>query len=90
MTVTPNQVGLYRPEFEHDACGIGFRAHLKGRKSHQIVADAITMLERMDHRGACGCDPQTGDGAGILIQIPHEYFLDECRKIGVKLPASGE
>ena len=90
MTEVKQQPGLYRPEFEHDACGIGFRAHLKGRKSHQIVADAITMLERMDHRGACGCDPQTGDGAGILIQIPHEYFLDECRKIGVKLPSSGE
>lgn len=90
MTEVKQQPGLYRPEFEHDACGIGFRAHLKGRKSHQIVADAITMLERMDHRGACGCDPQTGDGAGILIQIPHEYFLDECRKIAVKLPSSGE
>ncbi|NBA87524.1 glutamate synthase large subunit [Emticicia sp. CRIBPO] len=81
--------GLYHPDFEHDACGIGFRAHLKGRKSHQIVADAIVMLERMDHRGACGCDPNTGDGAGILIQIPHEYLLDECRKTGFKLPALG-
>ncbi len=81
--------GLYHPDFEHDACGIGFRAHLKGRKSHQIVADAIVMLERMDHRGACGCDPNTGDGAGILIQIPHEYLLDECRKNGFKLPALG-
>jgi len=84
------QQGLYRSEFEHDACGIGFRAHLKGRKSHGIVADAITMLERMDHRGACGCDPNTGDGAGILLQIPHEFFLDECVKLNFHLPAAGE
>ena len=84
------QQGLYRPEFEHDACGIGFRANMKGRKSHQMVADAITMLERMDHRGACGCDPNTGDGAGILIQIPHEFFVEECTKLAITLPAAGE
>ncbi|UTA70127.1 glutamate synthase large subunit [Emticicia sp. 21SJ11W-3] len=82
--------GLYRSEFEHDACGIGFRAHLKGRRSHGIVADAIKMLERMDHRGACGCDPNTGDGAGILLQIPHEFLLDECNKLNFQLPSSGE
>ncbi len=85
-----NHRGLYRPEFEHDACGIGFRAHMKGHKSHQIVADAIHMLERMDHRGACGCDPNTGDGAGILIQIPHEFFVEECTRLGFQLPAAGE
>ena len=85
-----NQQGLYRPEFEHDACGIGFRASMKGRKSHQIVKDAIQMLERMDHRGACGCDPNTGDGAGILLQIPHEFFVDELRKQSASLPATGE
>lgn len=88
FTVEPS--GLYRSEFEHDACGIGFRAHMKGRKSHQIVADAIQMLERMDHRGACGCDPNTGDGAGILIQIPHEYLLDACSQLGFQLPAANE
>lgn len=88
----PNQQnqGLYRPEFEHDACGIGFRAHLKGRRSHKIVSDAITMLERMDHRGACGCDPNTGDGAGILLQIPHEFFLEESSRLGFALPPAGE
>ncbi len=86
----PEQQGLYDPSFEHDACGIGFRAHLKGRKSHQIIADAVQMLERMDHRGACGCDPNTGDGAGILIQLPHEFFLDECLKLGFKLPKAGD
>ncbi|GAB2770789.1 glutamate synthase large subunit [Rhabdobacter roseus] len=88
--VVTDQQGLYRPEFEHDACGIGFRANMKGRKSHQIVADAIHMLERMDHRGACGCDPNTGDGAGILIQIPHEYFVEECTALGFQLPAASE
>lgn len=88
----PNQQnqGLYRPEFEHDACGIGFRAHLKGRRSHKIVSDAITMLERMDHRGACGCDPNTGDGAGILLQIPHEFFLEESSRLGFALPPASE
>ncbi|MCP9767022.1 glutamate synthase large subunit [Lacihabitans sp. LS3-19] len=89
MTEIDQNQGLYLPEFEHDACGIGFRAHLKGRKSHQIVADAIHMLERMDHRGACGCDPNTGDGAGILLQIPHEYLYEECLDLGFSLPALG-
>jgi len=82
--------GLYHPSFEHDSCGVGFIANIKGRKSHQIVADALTMLERMSHRGACGCEANTGDGAGILIQIPHEFFLNECRKLGIKLPSYTE
>ena len=59
---------------EHDSCGIGFVANLKGKKSHGTVQDAITMLMNMEHRGGCGCEPETGDGAGILIQIPHEFF----------------
>ncbi|RRB06434.1 glutamate synthase large subunit [Larkinella rosea] len=84
------QQGLYRSEFEHDACGIGFVAHVKGRKSHQIVEDALTMLTRMDHRGAVGYEPNTGDGAGILIQIPHELFVDECRKLSFSLPSAGD
>jgi len=87
MTNFDNQ-GLYRKEFEHDACGIGFVANMKGRKSHKVVADAIQMLIRMDHRGACGCDPNSGDGAGILVQIPHEFFLEECTKLGIDLPAA--
>ena len=82
--------GLYDPSFEHDACGIGFIAHIKGRKSHQIIEDAIKMLTRMEHRGACGCEENTGDGAGILIQMPHEFFLDECTKLGFTLPPYGE
>jgi len=84
------QPGLYHPSFEHDSCGIGFVAHLKGRKSHDIVKDALHMLARMEHRGACGCETNTGDGAGILIQVPHEFFVDECLKLGIKLPPYGQ
>ena len=85
----PNEVGLYRKEFEHDACGIGFVASLKGIKSHRIVQDSIKMLIRMDHRGACGCDPNSGDGAGVLVQLPHEFFLEETSSLGFALPSLG-
>jgi glutamate synthase (NADPH/NADH) large chain len=81
--------GLYHPSFERDACGIGFVASIKGHKSHQHISDALTILENMEHRGACGCENNTGDGAGILIQLPHEFFFDECLKLGVHLPAYG-
>ncbi len=84
------QNGLYHPQFEKDSCGVGFIANIKGRKSHQIISDALTMLERMAHRGACGCEPNTGDGAGILIQVPHEFYTNECRKLNIKLPAYGQ
>ncbi len=83
-------VGLYDPSFERDSCGIGFVANIKGNKSHQIVADALTVLENMEHRGACGCESNTGDGAGIMIQTPHEFFFEECLKLGVHLPAFGK
>ena len=76
MTKNEN-LGLYDPAFEHDACGIGFVANIKGVKSHQHVIDGLTILENMEHRGACGCEINTGDGAGIMIQIPHEFFFDE-------------
>ena len=82
--------GLYNSRFEHDACGIGFVASIKGHKSHQHISDALTILENMEHRGACGCEPNTGDGAGIMIQTPHEFFFDECIKLGVHLPAFGK
>ena len=82
--------GLYRPEFERDSCGIGFVANIKGNKSHQVISDALTILENMEHRGACGCESNTGDGAGILIQTPHAFFFDECLKMGVHLPAYGK
>jgi glutamate synthase (NADPH/NADH) large chain len=81
--------GLYRPEFERDACGIGFVANIKGNKNHQVISDALTILENMEHRGACGCESNTGDGAGILIQTPHAFFFDECLKMGIHLPAFG-
>ncbi len=82
-----SNTGLYSSQFEHDACGIGFVANIKGNKGHQIVSDALTVLENMEHRGACGCESNTGDGAGIMIQVPHEFFFDECIKLGVHLPA---
>lgn len=84
------QQGLYRPEFEHDSCGTGFIANINGNKSNQIISDALTMLENMEHRGACGCDPDSGDGAGILIQLPHEFLMEECSDIEVSLPQLGE
>ncbi|MCQ1058921.1 glutamate synthase large subunit [Photobacterium sp. ZSDE20] len=82
-----NAQGLYVPEMEHDACGIGFVAHLKNRKSHEIVTQALDMLARMEHRGGQGCDPCSGDGAGILLQKPHEFLLEETVKQGIRLPA---
>jgi len=84
------QLGLYDPAFEHDACGIGFVAHIKGIKSHQNVGDALTILENMEHRGASGSEVNTGDGAGIMIQIPHEFFFDELLYKGLNLPNAGE
>jgi glutamate synthase (NADPH/NADH) large chain len=84
-----SNAGLYSPAFEHDACGIGFVANIKSNKSHQIVSDALTILENMAHRGACGCETNTGDGAGLTIQTPHEFFFDECVKLGVHLPPFG-
>ena len=83
-------IGLYDSSFEHDACGIGFVANIKGHKSHQHIFDALTVLENMEHRGACGCENNTGDGAGIMIQTPHEFFFDECLKLGVHLPVFGK
>ncbi|MEM7374042.1 MAG: glutamate synthase large subunit [Bacteroidota bacterium] len=80
---------LYVPSLEHDACGIGFIAQLDNTASHSVVSDALTMLENMEHRGACGCDPNTGDGAGILIQIPHEFYQEECQKLGFGLADPG-
>ncbi|OGI49607.1 MAG: glutamate synthase subunit alpha [Candidatus Muproteobacteria bacterium RIFCSPHIGHO2_02_FULL_65_16] len=83
------QPGLYDPAFEHDACGVGFVVDMKGRRSHAIVAQALTILKNLQHRGACGCEENTGDGAGILIQMPHAFLSRECAKLGVKLPEPG-
>ena len=90
MLVSRNSEGLYDPSYEHDACGIGFVANIKGHKSHQHISDALTVLENMEHRGACGCEVNTGDGAGIMLQIPHEFFFDECLKLDTHLPAFGK
>lgn len=82
--------GLYDPRFEHDSCGIGFVASIKGKKSHQHISDALTVLENMEHRGACGCENNTGDGAGIMIQTPHAFFFEACLQLGIHLPAYGK
>ena len=81
--------GLYDPSREHDACGVGFVAHIKGHKSHDIVSKGLTILNNLTHRGATGADPLHGDGAGILIQIPDAFFREEMAKAGVKLPKAG-
>lgn len=82
--------GLYNPSFEKDACGIGFVANLKGKKSHEVVRDALVMLENMEHRGGCGCESNTGDGAGILIQVPHAFYKEEAKKLNIDLPELGK
>jgi glutamate synthase domain-containing protein 2/glutamate synthase domain-containing protein 1/glutamate synthase domain-containing protein 3 len=89
LSVPPPR-GLYHPQNEHDGCGIGFVANIKGQKSHDIVLKGIQILINLTHRGACGCDPQTGDGAGVLIQIPHAFFARECATLGFTIPAPGE
>ncbi len=81
---------MYDPRQERDACGIGFVCNINGRKSHDIIEKGIQVLVNLTHRGACGCDPETGDGAGVLIQIPHKFFVRECSKLGFTLPAAGE
>src|SRR5579863_7072740 len=90
MEYPPGRQGLYDPRNEHDACGMGFVVNLNGEKSHDIILKGIQVLINLTHRGACGCDPETGDGAGVLIQIPHDFFARECRKLGFTLPAAGE
>src|SRR5438067_11345793 len=86
----PSAQGLYDPRDEHDACGVGFVVDIKGRKSHGIVRKALRVLVNLEHRGACGCEANTGDGAGILIQTPHKFFQQEAKKLKIKLPAAGE
>ncbi len=85
----PPAQGLYDPAHEHDACGIGFVASIPGQRSHDIIEKGIQVLLNLAHRGACGCDPETGDGAGVLIQIPHKFFVRECEKLGFALPKPG-
>jgi glutamate synthase (NADPH) large chain len=85
----PDPQGLYHPQHEHDNCGMGLVASIRGEKSHEIIRKGLEVLINLTHRGAAGCDPETGDGAGILIQIPHAFFSQECGKLGMKLGDSG-
>ena len=84
------QRGLYSPHTEHDSCGVGMVANIRGGKTHQIITESLQVLVNLGHRGACGCDPETGDGAGILIQMPHEFLQQQCAGLGISLPAPGK
>ena len=86
----PPKQGLYDPQFEHDACGVGFVVDIKGRKSHEIVCQGIRILENLAHRGACGCDPLTGDGAGIMMQMPDKFLRKAASAQGIELPPEGD
>lgn len=90
MRDLPEPQGLYDPSYEHDACGIGIVANIKGIKSYSIIDDALTILENLRHRGAEGADANSGDGAGILVQIPHQFFCRECGVLGFTLPDEGD
>ena len=85
----PDPQGLYHPQNEHDACGMGLVASIRGEKSHEIIRKGLEVLINLTHRGAAGCDPETGDGAGLLIQIPHTFFVRECAQLGINLPEAG-
>src|SRR6202522_3500832 len=85
----PQSQGLYHQRNEHDACGMGLVASIRGDKSHEIIRKGLEVLINLTHRGAAGCDPETGDGAGILIQIPHVFFARECGELGMRLPEPG-
>ena len=89
-TLRPEAQGLYDPSNEHDACGVGFVAHIKGQRAHEIVSQGLKILENLDHRGAVGADELMGDGAGILIQIPDQFYREEMAKQSIKLPPDGE
>src|SRR3989337_3292502 len=86
---TPSR-SLYTPELEHDACGIGFVANINGTKSNNVLRDALSMLENMENRGGKGCNAKTGDGAGILIELPHDFLAEEAARLGFELPAPGK
>ncbi len=89
-THLPHQQGLYHPEYEHDSCGVGFLCNIKGQKSNLLIKQSLEVLRRLSHRGATGADPKTGDGAGLLIQIPHEFFKKTAQSAKIELPNVGE
>src|SRR3954465_174163 len=86
----PERQGLYDPAFEHDACGLGFVATLRREATHEVVRQALEILANLTHRGAAGCDPCTGDGAGVLLQIPHDLYVEERAARGHATPARGD
>jgi len=88
-TGAPVAQGLYDPAFEHDACGLGFVAHIGGARSHDIIGQALALLENLTHRSAVGSDPETGDGAGMLLQVPHALLRRDCHARGLRLPEAG-
>jgi glutamate synthase domain-containing protein 2/glutamate synthase domain-containing protein 1/glutamate synthase domain-containing protein 3 len=90
MNGLPPAQGLYDPSNEHDACGVGFICHIKGQGSHEIVSNALLMLENMNHRGGCGCEEDSGDGAGILVRIPDSFLRAKCKELGIVLPMLGD
>ncbi len=90
QAVAPLKQGLYDPRFEHEACGVGFVVNIKGKKSHAIVQQALQVLRNLQHRGACGSEANTGDGAGILMQVPHAFLKQACHEVKIALPGSGE
>src|SRR5690349_14448323 len=83
----PQAHGLYDARREHDACGVGLIANIENIKSHQIISDGLSILKNLEHRGAVGADPKAGDGAGVLLQIPHGFFVEEAKRLGFSLPA---
>ncbi len=89
QTRVPAKQGLYDPAYEKDSCGVGFVVNIKGKKSHEIVKQALTVLVNLRHRGACGCEVNTGDGAGIILQVPHAFLKKDCDKLGIRLPEAG-
>ena len=90
LSSAPSAQGLYDPRHEHDACGVGFVAHVKGKKSHSMIEQGLKILDNLSHRGATGYDPLLGDGAGILIQLPDAHLRRVCGKQGMTLPAFGQ
>src|ERR1017187_9486899 len=90
MSGLPPKQGLYDPFYEKDACAVGFVVDIQGRKSHKIVQQALQALDNLRHRGACGCEENTGDGAGIVIQVPHTFLKEATKKAGFQLPSFGE
>ena len=89
LGLAPERQGLYDPAHEHDACGVGFVVNIKGKQSHALVEQALEVVINLLHRGACGCEANTGDGAGILLQLPHRFFRQEANRLAMTLPEPG-